>query len=120
MSNEVKFYRLMATDESPQFEPVGNYKGTWWGVAMVEDAAEIARLDKRGCRQISQQDYEAAVKKKLGQQDSLGTSRPVPDSTQMVSLIERPAAPPVAKSVEPPDVSSVVKASKVPLSKRVK
>lgn len=119
----VKFFSLPDTSGCPQFEPVSQFSGKWTGVAMVEDEQEIARLTKAKYKEITQAEYESAVKKKLERLDSLGDFRPVPDSTQAGILLgnAQPAARnsgPLVQQTQVPvqeqTVANITKPAKVP------
>lgn len=83
-----KFFSLMATDDCPSFEPVSCWQGAWSGVAKVELESEQERLLKRGCREITEDEYVATVKKKAQQQSQFPAYREVPQTLGDV----RPAA----------------------------
>lgn len=107
-----RFYRLMATDACPQFEPTGHFNWSWFGVAKVEDEAEITRLTKRGCTEITELEYLDAVKKKAASQSAL-------DSFRLVESVAQCAARKAAPTAEPapapaPAIADVAKPSPVP------
>lgn len=92
-----KYFRLMATDGSPAFEPTSCFEGHWSGVGRVEDDVEIGRLTKRGCAEITESEYLELVKKKAQQQKGLPDFRPV-----TLEDLARPVVPATeAPKVEP-------------------
>lgn len=108
-----KFFKLLATDGCKTFEPTGQWNGAWFGVAKVIEDAEIDRLTKRGCKELTEAEYDAEVKKKAAQHSSLDDFRQV-----LATQVALPAAANAPASnvipAEPPKVEQVVKASPIP------
>lgn len=102
----VKYFRLMATDGCPSFEPTGHFNGSWYGVARVENEAEISRLVARGCKEITEEQYQAELKKKAGLQASL-------DDFRLVTVDVRPAANPQQASTPKPPPPQELKIEQV-------
>jgi succinate dehydrogenase flavin-adding protein (antitoxin of CptAB toxin-antitoxin module) len=91
----------------------------WFGVAKVVDDAEIERLTKRGCTEITEEQYNSEVKKKAAQRSALDDYRQilaVPDA-QLVAKAQPESSP--KPPAEPPPVEQVVKAAPVPRRKSV-
>ncbi len=116
-----KFYHLLDVDQCPYFEQTTFFSGKWSGVAQVDDLPEQERLNKRGCRQITQEEYETAVKKKREEQDSLGLFRAVIDSSTVGMLLAKPA-PSAPNNPQPVrqehTLENIIKPAKAPTGKR--
>lgn len=75
-TEKTTYFRLMATDGSPDFEPTGHFQGSWFGVAAVVSPTEVDRLKKRGCTEITQATYDDLLKKKPEQPANSPDFRP--------------------------------------------
>ena len=117
-----KYFRLMATDACPFFEPTSQYSGVWSGVAKVSSDAEIERLTKRGSREITEAEYNDEIKKKALLQDGFQDFRPVfsqPPPVRAAAPVApeptkapTPAAPPTPTKALP--VEEVAKPAPIP------
>lgn len=115
-----KYFRLMATDGCPQFEPVSHWSGSWSGVAAVNDEVEQNRLLTRGCEEITKERYDELLKKKAQQQSQSDLFRTVADPTSVAQLVVRKAQQSgvEAKSDPAPPIEEVVKPVKLPGRRR--
>ena len=113
------YFKVVATDGCKTFEPVGQWNGMWFGVAKVVDEAEIKRLTERGCRELTEAQYEAEVKKKAMQQSSLDDYRQVL-ATPVVPPVANPQAGSSSSVIpaEPPKVEQVIKPAPIPARRK--
>jgi len=72
-----KYFRLMATSESPFFEPIAEWAGAWYGVAKVEDEKEAQRLIDLKVTELTPEQYALEVKKKAAPPNNSPDFRPV-------------------------------------------
>lgn len=111
------YFAVLGLDNTPTFEPVGQWAGVWSGVAKVEDEAEAERLRKLGRKEITEQEFESELKKKaLSHHQSQGLREvagsavhpalPAAASTLM-PFAEPPTPPPPAPSPAASDAPSV-------------
>lgn len=110
------YFRVVATDATPTFEPISQWMGVWSGVAAVEDEVEIARLKKAGKAEISAEEYDAELKKKAALRSNFPDFREVMSLASPVQLAAKSAefaASPLAKP-EVQTVQSVTQPAPVP------
>lgn len=109
----------MATDGSPTFEAIGQAAGAWYGVAKVEDEAEINRLAERKAKEISEEEYGEMLKKKSGLPSQLAGFREVDPTATLVAQQGRALRTrqlstdtPVSEAI--PDKAKIIQPSTVP------
>lgn len=94
------YFRVVATDGTPNFVPVSQWMGVWSGVAMVEDEKEIDRLKKLGKQEITAEQYESESKKKASLRQGFQDFREVAAGLSPASLAvangEQPQSAPSA------------------------
>lgn len=73
----VQYYILSASLDCPEFEPVQQLGGLWWGVAAVEDPEEQDRLEKLNVEPVDEEAYLNELKKKAGLPSSWETAKPI-------------------------------------------
>ena len=73
----LQYYILSASLDCPEFEPVQQLGGQWWGVAAVEDPEEQDRLEELNVEPVSEEVYLEELKKKAGLPSSWETAKPI-------------------------------------------
>jgi hypothetical protein len=84
------FFCVVSTDNTPTFEPLGQWQGKWFGVARVEDEKEIERLRKLKKKELTEAEYTETVKKKATLQQGYRDFREVPVATPAELAAKRP------------------------------
>lgn len=111
------YFRVMATDATPTFEPISQWMGVWSGVAKVEDDAEISRLKKLGRAELTAEQYESESKKKASLRQGFQDYREVASG---LSLVQPAVESGDQKPAEPSQqtIESVTKPAPVPPRRR--
>lgn len=86
-----KYFRVVATDNVPNFEATSQWAGVWSGVAEVDDEVIQQRLIDAGKQELTQEEYDAELKKKQGMQGRFHDWREVAGSA--VGMVAKPAVP---------------------------
>lgn len=105
---DAKYFHVQAMDGAQSFIATGSFNHKFHGVTEVTDEVEYTRLKDRGCREITQVEYEDALKKKAQTPHSLEAFHPAPHNLA-VQLVAEKVTPP--KSV---DVDAVRAVSQFP------
>lgn len=87
-----KYFRVVGTDNVPDFEPLSQWAGVWSGVAAVTDEALQEKLISQGKTELSEAEYNEELKKKQGLPQRFHDWREVTGSS--VAMAAKPAEAP--------------------------
>jgi hypothetical protein len=85
-----KYFRVVGTDNVPDFEPLSIWAGVWAGVVAVSDETLQNKLISQGKTELSEAEYNDELKKKQGLPQRFHDWREVTGSS--VAMAAKPAA----------------------------
>jgi hypothetical protein len=93
-----RYFRVIATDEVPAFEPTSQWMGVWSGVCRIEDDALAERLKAAGKTELTEAEYSEELKKKAALRSSFPEFRMTQDQPA-VALAAKPEPAPSPKTI---------------------
>lgn len=110
---DTRYFRAMATDNLPGFEPLGQWAGAWFGVVAVNDEEVLNKLIANKNTELSEAEYNEELKKKQELPQHFQPLRHVPQSLGRVAQPAETAAKSVpANSIEAPIIPAPTPAEK--------